>query len=200
MPAARLSDALTSLWTGPDAAARRRTLARLAQHQRQLESWWKCELAAHLWDHVAGFGPDIDVFIESHDRADLTIATAATSPKGVSVAPEGAVCIPIELKTTGTWWGSSPSAVAKALSETGKKRLTADMADARNRRRSRPFAAVGLLVTHIGDAGDAEIASYVDAAKELGRQYKLNLLVDDAIPLAPEAGQAVAAHQVFWTS
>ena len=48
MHAQLLVDAIHSLWTSEPGHHRRRTLARLAQHERQFEDWWKCELGAHL--------------------------------------------------------------------------------------------------------------------------------------------------------
>ena len=198
MAETHLSHALRSLWTADHASARRRTLARLAQHNRQFEPWWKCELAAHLWDHVDRFGPDTHVWLEALDRADVTIATGVESQRGLRIAPDCTVCIPVELKTTGTWWGSTPSAIAKAFDERGQKRLSADMHDLRDQRRaSRPFAAVGLLVTHVGSASDDVFGRYLEHARTLGRNHELEVLLDEAIEL-PDDDQEVSAHQIFW--
>src|SRR4051812_26907157 len=180
----RLIEALRSLWTGDDGPRRRRTLARLAQHERQLEAWWKCELGAHLWDHADHFGDGTYIWLESLDRADITIATGTELKKRLAIDPKGMICIPIELKTVGTWWGRSASAIGKALDEKGKKRLSEDMRQLVGRgRRARPFGAVGLLVTHLGQGSDPVFRAYLDYALELGREHELEVLVDDAIEL-----------------
>jgi hypothetical protein len=194
-----LIDALRSLWIVDDGARRRRTLSRLAQHKRQLETWWKCELGAHLWDYVDRFGEGTYAWLEALDRADVTIATGKESSKGLAIDPSGAVCIPIELKTIGTWWGTSRSAIGKALDEPGKKRLSEDMHQLLERgRRTKPFGAVGLLVTHVGRASDEVFGRYLDFARNLGRGLALDVLLDETIELPAEGGQAVAAHQIFW--
>ena len=61
---------------------RSRTLARLVIHERQIEAWWKCEIAAHMWDHVDRFGDNVYVRLESFDRADIAIATGAIDDSG----------------------------------------------------------------------------------------------------------------------
>lgn len=194
-----LVEALRSLWTADDGVHRRRTLARLAQHERQFETWWKCELGAHLWDHVDLFGEGTYVWLEAHDRADITIATGRESRKRLAIDPKGAVCIPIELKTIGTWWGTSESAIEKALDEDGKKRLSEDMRQLVERgRRTKPFGAVGLLLTHVGQATDGVFGEYLDCARRLGQKHTLEVLVDEAIDLPAQGGQCAAAHQIFW--
>lgn len=198
MPHAHLSDALRSLWISDDATSRRRTLARLAQHKRQFESWWKCELAAHLWDYCDGFGPNTYVWLESMDRADITIATGVASPRGLLIAPECRVGIPLELKTSGTWWGATNSAIAKAL-KNGKKRLAADLRDLRDSRRFiKPFGVVGLLLTHEGSAVDPVFLKYLEYARALGHDLSLEVLLDEEIGLPVEDDQTVAAQQIFW--
>jgi hypothetical protein len=196
-----LVDPLSSLWTTDEAAHRRRTLARLAQHGRQLEAWWKCELGAHLWDHADRFGPNTYVWFEAVDRADISIATGIEAKKTLEVDPDGPVCIPIELKTSGTWWGASRRAIAKALDQGGKKCLAEDMRQLRERGRpSKPFGAVGLLVTHVGHASDEVNLAYLAYARELGQRHELKVLLDEEIALPSEDGQRVTARQLFWVT
>lgn len=194
-----LVEALRMLWTGSEAEHRRRTLARLAQHGRQLEAWWKCELGAHLWDHVERFGDRMFVWFEAVDRADLAIATGRSAKKKLVVDPDGEVCIPIELKTCGTWPGGSRSAIAKALDEGGKKKLSEDMRQLVGRGRpAKPFGTVGLLITHVGSATDKVFLDYIVYARELGERHGLEKLLDEEIALPVQDDQAVAAQQLFW--
>lgn len=199
MPADVLRDALRAMW--PLGATRSQTLARLVHHPRQIEAWWKCELAAHLWEHVARIDEDAYVWMESHGRADLTIARGTRNKRGAlaPVTSGASVVIPMELKTLGTFWGKAN--VEKAYREHGKKRLEHDMLDAaRGRRIARPFAAVGLLVTHAGAQTDAVNELYVRRARELGVDHNLVCVLDEAIELPTMPEQASQAHQFLWTS
>ncbi|MEO5727972.1 MAG: hypothetical protein ABI134_26300 [Byssovorax sp.] len=114
------------------------------------------------------------MFIESYDRADVTIATPVVVEGVMRPNENGPVCVPIELKTTGTWWGSSPGAIAKALQEPGKKRLADDLAALAQRRRSVvPFGVVALLITDVeGDA--AALQSYITHAAKIAASCALN--------------------------
>lgn len=112
---------LQSLWT----PARLSTLSRIAVHFRQFEEWWKWELATHLWELAGRVGAD--VFVESNGRADITVATPREVGGATEIDPTGPLCVPIELKTTGTWWGNTPSRISKALAEPGQKRLKDDL-------------------------------------------------------------------------
>jgi hypothetical protein len=177
--------------------ARGKTLARLTQHQRQCEAWWKCEVATHLWDFSNQFGPDTYVWLEACDRADIVLATGAYRAGKLERVTSGAVCIPIELKMVGTFWGRHN--IKKAYSERGKKRLEQDMRDARLRRRSaRPFAAVGLLVTHVGVKTDSVLELYLQYARKLGEKHRLELVLDEGVSLPPAADEPVCAHQCLW--
>ena len=183
-----LSDALRGMW-GLD-VPRSRTLARLVQHKRQIEQWWKCEVAAHLWDVAGQFGDDTDVYLENFDRADIAIAAGEGRTSRT-------VCIPIELKMIGTFWGRGN--VEKAYREPGKKRLEQDMLDARRGRRdARPFAAVALLVTHVGARTDATLDLYLRRARELGEEHTLQRVVDE--PIVLPADEPSEAHQFLWVA
>ena len=198
MPETILRVALRSLWTTVEAGARRRTLARLLQHRRQFEPWWKAELAAHLWDHIGLLGPNTDVWLEAHDRSDITIAESAVGAKEPCISGDG-LCIPVELKMAGTWCGASPSEIDKALGDSSKKCLAQDMRDLRDgRRRASPFGLVGLLVTHVGQSSDEVYERYLERARDLGHENGLELMLDEPIDLPQDEVEGVAAHQLFW--
>jgi len=55
------------------------------------------------------------------------------------------VLIPLELKTTGTWWGKGNH--TKALG--GLADDLADLIDETNGRKASPFGAVAILITHV---------------------------------------------------
>jgi hypothetical protein len=172
---------------------RRRTVARAAVHERQFEGWWKIELAAHLWETAAEL--DCYVFVEAHDRADLVLGEKGASTR--AIVPHGKVCVPIELKTSGTFWNDP----RKAFCEPGKKRLWDDMNDAREMRRTaEPFPVVALLLTHKGHENDARYERFKAAARELGRERGLLQVLDEAVPLPDPGHDAGPAHawQMVW--
>jgi hypothetical protein len=103
------------------------------------------------------------------------------------------------LKTTGTFWGDP----GKALAEPRKKRLAQDMDDALAlRRAANPFAVVALLLTHKGGDGDPLYERFKSEARELGRDRKLDQVIDEAVPLVtPGYGEGpVSAWQMVWTT
>lgn len=200
MPAQILCTAFRELWSAD--STRSRTLARLVRHERQIEAWWKCELAAHLWDYAAKVDEEAYVWMEAPKRADIAIARGTSNKKGLLVpaTSDGRTVIPIELKTVGTFWGGG-SGIEKAYREQGKKRLEHDMIDARDGRRpAHPFSVVALLVTHAGTRGDAVLDQYLRRARELGEQHGLIRVLDEAIPLPSMPDEPSAAHQLVWTS
>ena len=85
------------------------TLSRIAVHGRQFEAWWKWELATFLSELAENTGTA--VFVESHARADIVLANEKFIRGASQVDDQGFVCIPIELKTTGTWWGSTMAGI-----------------------------------------------------------------------------------------
>lgn len=191
-PAAILARAFREMW-GPD-AARSKTLARIVQHKRQCEAWWKFEVATHLWDFTEEFGPNTDIFVEAFDRTDVAIASANATVNGFR-----RICIPIELKMIGTWWGASN--VQKAYSEAKSKRLMHDMVDAQDKLKrglARPFSAIALLVTHTTDSTSNTLHLYLQRARELGAQHALNCVVDEPIPLPTSPDTRGEAHQFLW--
>jgi hypothetical protein len=157
----KLLHAFEALWT-PERLA---TLSKVAAHARQFEAWWKWELATFLWELAEDTG--ITVFVESHARSDILLANEKVVRGVVQVDHQGATCIPIELKTTGTWWGVTDAAISKALGESDKKRLDEDLRSLAGRaRRAVPFGVVALLVTDVtGD--DAALEKYGITAKTL---------------------------------
>ena len=174
------------------------TLSRIAVHCRQFEAWWKWELATHLWN-LAGCAR-LDVFIEDNKRADITLATPYQVDGVTRIDPRGAVCVPIELKTIGTFWGSSPSQIKKALGEPGKKRLADDLSCLARAtdRPARPFGVVALLLTdHVGNK-DA-IDEYVEHARGLGEHARVALADSKRLILPPpHAGASPLAHLMIW--
>lgn len=200
MPTQILCTAFRELWSSN--STRSLTLARLVQHKRQIEGWWKCELAAHLWDYAAKIDGEAHVWMEAPDRADIAIACGTGNKNGV-LAPatgDGRTVIPMELKTVGTFWGGG-AGVEKAYREPGKKRLEQDMVDAqRGRRPAYPFSVVALLVTHAGTSDDAVLKQYLRRARELGEQHELKMVLDEAVSLPTIPDMLSTAHQFAWTA
>ncbi|QRK08577.1 hypothetical protein JQX13_53305 [Archangium violaceum] len=142
-------------------------------------------------------GKDTYVWLEAIDRADVALATGTYVSGRLVAATAGEVCIPLELKMIGTFWGRGN--VEKAYREPGKKRLEHDFIDARmGRRPAKPFSAVGLLVTHVGTGTDPLVELYLRRARELGAEHQLDRVLDEAVPLPPTADQPVYAHQFLW--
>lgn len=191
-PQSHLAKAFTTLWLDENRA---RTLGRLAQHERAIERWWQCELAAHLWDHAEHFGDDVYVGLEAHDRADIILGSGTEA--GGTVTFGGQIIIPIELKMVGTFWTGGP---ARALEDPTKKGLAQDLAEAAERRDAKPFAAVALLVTHKGARTDALFEKYLAHARELAERHDRRCVLDEAIDVRHDADFPSAAHQFLWTS
>lgn len=191
-PQSHLASAFTALWADKNRA---RILGRLARHERAIERWWQCELAAHLWDHAEHFGDDVYVWLEAHDRADLTLASGTEA--GGTVTFGGQVIIPIELKMVGTFWTGGP---AKAFEDPSKKGLQRDLVEADGRRACNPFAAVALLVTHKGARTDAIFEKYLAYARELAERHHRRCVLDEAIDVRHDADSPSAAHQFLWTT
>lgn len=193
--AGALREAFSSMWSAD--APRSRTLARLVRHERQIEGWWKCEVAAHLWDHAGRFGDDVYVWLESFDRADVALAQGEFhGGRLVPTSNPTGIVIPIELKTVGTFWKGGPE---KAYRDNSKKCLEKDMADAAaGRRLASPFAAVGLLVTHADCEADALFELFVGRARQLGAEHGLTALLDEPVPLPHVPGEPSRAHQLLW--
>ncbi len=99
----------------------------LLGHQRQFEGWWKAEFAAALeawtWSSRVpdpGFGVLVEpkprdfgaVDGDCREAADLAIAPWGDDQ---AVGYERRPRLWIEIKTRATWWGSTTSAVGKAL-------------------------------------------------------------------------------------
>ena len=134
-------EAFRAPWRDPQ---RRLILARAIVHRRQFENWWKVELATHMWE-LADKYVDCYVFMESHDRADVTLGCAKQDAGPVRLDPTRAPCVPMELKSIATWWKSPLG----GLCDSSKKCLEADMDDAWNgRRSSNPISVVALMITH----------------------------------------------------
>lgn len=192
-----LPDAISSMW-GAD-VARSRTLARLIRHERQVEGWWKCELAAHLWDHAERFGEDVYVWLESFDRADVALAQGELrGGRLVPIPSPPGILIPIELKTVGTFWQGGPD---KAYRDKSKKCLEKDMADAAaGRRVASPFAAVALLVTHAGSQADAILETFIAGARQLGKEHGLIALLDEPVALPDLSEEPSSAHHLLWVA
>jgi hypothetical protein len=197
MPDKILCSALREMWG--EEIPRSRTLARLARHERHIEHWWKCEMAAHLWDYAERFGEDVCVWLEAFDRADLALATGEyRNERLVPSAAADRFVVPIELEMVGTFDGAG-SGIEKAYREPGKKRLEQDMLDARSaRREANPFAAVALLVTHAGEPDDFVIQDDLRRARELGDEYGLSRVLTESIPLPVLSDAPSAAHQLVW--
>jgi hypothetical protein len=184
---------LNSFWT----SNRLNTLGRIAIHKRQFEAWWKWELATFLWEIAEKL--DLDVFVESNKRADITLATPIKVKGGTYIAPKG-ICIPIELKTTGTWWGKTPSLITKALDEKTKKRLSHDLEFlAQSKRRADPFGLVVLLVTHDNE-DKSMLTCYVEKALKLASLHDVKFL-GEKNPfeiLDVTDNQTVLVQQLIW--
>lgn len=132
-------------------------------------------------------------------RADIALVMGHNLSGRLRPDASGPVCIPIELKMIGTFWGRGN--VEKAYREPGKKRLEQDLRDARQGRRpARPFCAVALLVTHVGAPSDDDLELYLRRAREIGSEQQLIRVIDDAIPLPPVAQRPVYAHQFLWVT
>lgn len=188
----RLSQSLQDMWKD---RKRSKTLARIAFQRRQFENWWKFEVATHLWELAAEEG--VDVFIESLKRADVVLARQKMSGGRVSPDTDHSLCVPIELKTVGTWWGAAN--IKKAYGETGKKRLAADMDTAsRGERPAKPFAIVALLLTHEPALGPAIFRAYIDAACALGSTYGLTEVINQRLVLPTQSEGTPEAQQLLW--
>ncbi len=140
------------------------------------------------------------VWVEEHGRADVVVATAKVGRGDrKEIDPKGAVRIPIELKTIGTWWGTSPGAIRKAYEEPRKKRLLDDLKDCRTRRRdSSPFSCVALLVTHRGAWDAPDMQAYIDHPKQLASKLGLELALDEKIEVPQDPDWPASAHQLLW--
>jgi hypothetical protein len=160
------------MWKQPE---RLRTLARIAFHQRQFETWWKFELATHLWDLAAQL--DAAVFVECLGRADVVLACVKEGSGVTQIDMCRSPRIPIELKTLGTWWGSA--SINKAYQESGKKTLAQDMDNARERRRPLP----------VGVEHDP---------RDLGTKYGLTELINERIELPLQSEGQATAQQILW--
>jgi len=180
-----------SMWTQD----RLQTLGRIAVQGRQFENWWKFELATALWEFATARGAK--VFIEAHGRADIVVCSYRQGRGGVELDPAGALCVPIELKTTGTWWGN----VRKALEETGADRLATDFDDlAKGARTVAPFGLVGLLLTD-ATHGPKALERFVSHAIALGESFGLKLVSQDVlqVPRLYTNCQPLA-RQLFWAN
>jgi len=190
-----LLDSFRGVWT-PERLA---TLSRISLHRRQFEGWWKFELATFLWEFAAAHGAY--VFIESHNRADITVATSMVIKGALYPNASGPVCIPIELKTIGTWWGSCPSAISKALQGAGKKPLAKDLSALAGRRRSfTPFGLVALLITD-AEGDETILREYEAHASRLAAAFELNEVMNLALalPSIPDVVQPLA-RQLIWAA
>jgi len=180
------------LW---DPIDRKKTLSKIAYHERQFENWWKFELASQLWEMDKP--SNVKIFIEQHDRADIMLA--ASKKVGSNWLPDyqSDFIVPIELKTVGTWWGSPK----KALSEYGKKTLASDMNDIAIRRRSsNPCALAGLMITEVG-AVTGKLDNFYNYAIQLGEDFGLVCILNQIIDLPnPKSDISARAVQLFWSS
>lgn len=180
------------MWKDP---ARCKTLARIAFQRRQFENWWKFEVATHLWELAAQ--EKVDVFMESLQRADVVLARQKIASGRVSPDTGHSLCVPIELKTVGTWWGAAN--INKAYGETGKKCLAEDMDTARRGERpAKPFAAVALLITHEQALGPDIFRAYIHAARTLGTTYGLTEVMNQRLALPPQSEGTADARQLLW--
>ncbi len=175
------------------------TLARIVHHRRQFEGWWKFAVATSLWELADRKG--LYVCVEALRRADVVLAHCSDD---LSIDTTRSPCVPIELKTMGTFWGSRPSDIARAYSEARKKPLETDMMAAAQglRREAKPFAAVALLVTHKGDLKEDRVfLDYLQYPRDLATRHALENVLDEEIPLPQEGSTKGAfAHQFLWVS
>lgn len=177
-----LAQHLTRMWKNTE---RVRTLARIVEHERQFEAWWKFELATSLWDLADDH--ELGVFVECFARADVSLGRFSGKTIDLARTPR----VPIELKTTGTFWSGGTK---KAL-RGGEKSLHADLdALASGARNAHPFGVVALLVTHAGKMND-RFPDLVHGARQLGDEHGLEVLVDQPIAMP---GRAAAVHQLAW--
>lgn len=198
----RVLDVLVQMWAPQE--ERLRKLGMIAAAARQFEAWWKFEIAT-AWEqhhvHAPSEWEDVWCWLEYHDRADVLIARPEAGTENVNLA---GVLIPLELKTTGTWWRQPTKALAG---------LQADLADlSSDCRASTPFAAVGMLVTHVEWDGIhsaphmEDFESLVRMAIQLGDGLALvrNTLLHAGRVGTGGAGEragngAAMARQLIWT-
>lgn len=187
---------LREIWT----PGRLATLSRISLHRRQFEGWWKFELATYLWDFASTC--NAKVFVEAYDRADIVLATPRLVKFETQVNVDGPICVPVALKTLGTWWGRCDSAISKAMEEPGKRRLVVDFQELAKRRRTcLPFGAVALLVTDAeGDA--AVLDAYEKHASQLAKRFDLCEVMNHRLTLPPilQEVQQCSARQLVWAS
>lgn len=185
----RLVGAFRELWAHPP---RRLTLARIACHRRQFENWWKFEIGTHLWELAKSL--NAEVWLEADERADIVLAPARCS----QIDLERELRLRIELKTMGTFWGDHK----KAYADPTKKGLLADMQAVVSRAgTARPFACVGLLVTHHGPYHELSNSPFLDYPRALAETNALTPLLDEEVPVGlPMAGMLTSAHQFLWAT
>ena len=181
-----------SMWT----VEKRETLARIAVHERQFENWWKFELATSLWEMATPI--NAKVLVETYQRADIAIAyTKKTTCNDCAPDPSSNLCVPIELKTTGTWWPTP----GKALEENNQNRLRTDLENISGGGLiAKPCGIVGLLLTD--SKGDQiAIEKFSSHAKKLGDSFGLELIESSNIdlPLLYNSNHPKAI-QLFWAS
>ncbi|MBK9002205.1 MAG: hypothetical protein IPM35_41325 [Myxococcales bacterium] len=192
----RLAKEFEGLWANDRKNKQRlRTLGRIAVHERQFENWWKFELATHLWTLAENLG--VYVWVEKDARADILLAPANEGTAATSHAKpdlDGWLRVPIELKTVGTFWNNPK----RAFEDGTKKSLRADM-EAAVQRAAKPFAAVGLLITHVGTADDPLMKKFVDAAEDLAIRTGLSQQLAAPVSISERPmGKPVCAHQFLW--
>jgi len=185
------TDVFEGMWT----TERLETLARIAVQGRQFENWWKFELATSLWELASS--NNAKVFIEAHGRADIVVGSWADGPFGAELNPTGGLCVPIELKSSGTWWSNTK----KAFEEPGQDRLAVDLCDlAKGARTNSPFALVGLLLTD-ANGNRKELDRFAQHALDLANSWKLQLVKRNDLPLPKlYTGHQPLASQLFWSN
>jgi len=189
--------ACDSMWT----KERRLKLSRIAVHERQYEKWWQLELATHLWDFVGTLQPKVMVYTEVMKLGQVDLVIATPGPDIITPNLHGPICVPIELKVSGTYWQDSK----KAFSEDGKKSLSKDFATlvgiAKSNQGIRPCGLVGLLITDISGNKNNKYEEFRSAAMELANENGLGEVMDTTLDLPPPKFSSEfrpVACQLFW--
>jgi hypothetical protein len=156
---------LREMWT----SERRRTLATIASFERQFETWWKFEIGV-AWEQqrtrASKDWDDVWPWLEAHERCDVVIGRPGENWH----LDDSGVVIPLELKTTGTWWRQTNKALAA---------LGSDLFECASARRADPFAAVGILITHVEwdqpptSMTRPPLNQFIERALDLGREAEL---------------------------
>jgi hypothetical protein len=179
------------------------------------KTWWKYEIGVAWEQHRAGADPeweDVLPWLEVHERCDVVIARPRKDIADREILDTSDLLIPLELKTTGTWWWGIDKALAPLRKDMDECVKAHHKRPAEGGRKANPFAAVALLITHVrwDDPGALKLASLDDMVRKAhqhGQEACLELVHEVPISLGrvgtgrgrSHSGDGEAsAYQLVW--